>query len=60
MAQTETAEPSGHVVVARAWAHTDLGSGEYLAGEDASGRLPMGSTDKIMVALVTLDQAEAG
>ena len=39
---------------------TDLGSGEYLAGEDASQRLPMGSTDKIMVALVALEQAEAG
>jgi D-alanyl-D-alanine carboxypeptidase len=57
LAQAETVEPK---VAARAWALTDLASGEYLAGEDASERLPMGSTDKIMVALVALEQAEAG
>jgi D-alanyl-D-alanine carboxypeptidase len=38
-------------VTARAWALTDLGSGEYLIMEDATERLSMGSTEKIMVAL---------
>jgi serine-type D-Ala-D-Ala carboxypeptidase (penicillin-binding protein 5/6) len=57
LAQAETVEPK---VAARGWALTDLASGGYLAGEDASERLPMGSTDKIMVALVALEQAEAG
>ena len=47
-------------VSARAWSLTDAESGEYLAGENASEKLPMGSTDKIMVALVTLKQVEAG
>jgi hypothetical protein len=32
----------------------DAESGEILAGENASERLSMGSTDKIMVALVAL------
>jgi serine-type D-Ala-D-Ala carboxypeptidase (penicillin-binding protein 5/6) len=54
-AQAETPAPE---VTARAWALTDLGSGEYLAGENATQRLPMGSTDKIMVALVALEQVE--
>jgi D-alanyl-D-alanine carboxypeptidase (penicillin-binding protein 5/6) len=57
-AQAETtAEPA---MAARAWVLTDVRSGEYLAGEDASERLPMGSTDKIMVALVALERVEAG
>ena len=42
-------------VSAGAWAVTDLRSGEYLAGEDASKRLPMASTTKIMAALVALE-----
>jgi D-alanyl-D-alanine carboxypeptidase (penicillin-binding protein 5/6) len=49
------AEPG---VAARAWALTDVRSGEYLAGEDASERLPMASTTKIMVALVALEEAD--
>jgi D-alanyl-D-alanine carboxypeptidase (penicillin-binding protein 5/6) len=57
LAQAEIVEPK---VAARWWAPTDLASGVYLAGKDASERLPMGSTDKIMVALVALEQAEAG
>jgi serine-type D-Ala-D-Ala carboxypeptidase (penicillin-binding protein 5/6) len=51
------AEPG---VGARSWALADAESGEYLAGENASERLSMGSTDKIMVALVALRQIEAG
>jgi hypothetical protein len=39
---------------ARSWVLADAESGEYLAGENASERLSMGSTDKIMVALVAL------
>ncbi len=60
-AQAETPAPEAPEpaeVSARAWALTDLGSGEYLAGENATQRLPMGSTDKIMVALVALEQVE--
>ncbi len=45
-------------VAARAWVLTDMGSGEYLAGENASARLPMASTTKIMVALVALREAD--
>jgi serine-type D-Ala-D-Ala carboxypeptidase (penicillin-binding protein 5/6) len=54
------AQETGPRISARAWSLTDAESGEYLAGEYASERLPMGSTDKIMVALVALKQAEAG
>ena len=43
----EVEEPG---VVAGAWALTDLHSGEFLTGEDASARLPMASTTKIMAA----------
>ena len=43
-------------VAARAWALTDVRSGEVLAGENASARLPMASTTKIMVALVALQE----
>jgi D-alanyl-D-alanine carboxypeptidase len=46
-AQKEAAEQQ---VDARAWMLTDLRSGEYLAGEDASGRRPTASTTKIMDA----------
>jgi D-alanyl-D-alanine carboxypeptidase len=45
-------------VAARAWVLTDVRSGEYLAGENASARLPMASTTKIMVALVALQEAD--
>ena len=45
-------------VAALAWVLTDVRSGEYLAGEDASARLPMASTTKIMVALVALQEAD--
>ena len=44
-------------VAARAWALTDVRSGEVLAGENASARLPMASTTKIMLALVALEEA---
>ena len=54
-ALAQTAEPG---VAARAWALADVRSGKYLAGEDASERLPMASTTKIMVALVTLEEAD--
>ena len=42
-------------VSARAWAVTDLETGEYLAGSGASEELPMASTTKIMGALVALE-----
>jgi serine-type D-Ala-D-Ala carboxypeptidase (penicillin-binding protein 5/6) len=45
-------------VAAGAWALADARSGEVLAGENASARLPMASTTKIMVALVTLQEAD--
>ena len=45
-------------VAARAWALTDIRSGEVLAGEHVSERLPMASTTKIMVALVALREAD--
>jgi serine-type D-Ala-D-Ala carboxypeptidase (penicillin-binding protein 5/6) len=37
---------------------TDARSGECLAGENASARLLMASTTKIMFALVTLQEAD--
>lgn len=45
-------------IAARAWALTDQKSGRYLAGKDASKRLPIASTTKIMVALVALEKAD--
>jgi serine-type D-Ala-D-Ala carboxypeptidase (penicillin-binding protein 5/6) len=53
----DTGEPD---VAARAWTLTDLRSGDYLAGEDASRRLPIASTTKIMEALVVLDNGDLG
>lgn len=47
----------GPELSARAWALADARSGELLAGEGASKRLPMASTTKIMAALVTLEEA---
>ena len=47
-------------IEARAWVLVDLPSGEYLAGKNAEKELPMGSTDKIMVALVVLKAVESG
>jgi D-alanyl-D-alanine carboxypeptidase (penicillin-binding protein 5/6) len=41
-------------ISARAWAVTDLESGEYLVGRNASDELSMASTTKIMTALVAL------
>jgi serine-type D-Ala-D-Ala carboxypeptidase (penicillin-binding protein 5/6) len=58
LAQAEPAAPAE--VAARSWVLTDAESGEYLAGENAGERLSMGSTDKIMVALVALRMVEAG
>ena len=48
----EVPEPE---VSARAWAVTDLRTGEYLAGNGASDELPMASTTKVMAALVALE-----
>ena len=42
-------------VSARVWAVTDLKTGEYLAGSEASEPLPMASTTKVMGALVALE-----
>ena len=50
----DVAEPR---VAARAWALTDLRSGEYLAGENSSKKLPIASTTKILEALVVLKEA---
>ena len=47
-------------VAAGAWVLTDARSGEYLAGKNAEARLAMGSTDKMMVALVALDLVDSG
>ena len=54
------AEPEPPKVAAGAWALADVRSGEYLTGEEASERLPMASTTKIMVALVTLEKVNLG
>lgn len=53
-----SSKPTPPRVVVGGWALTDARSGEYLAGEDASERLPIASTTKIMVALVTLENAD--
>jgi D-alanyl-D-alanine carboxypeptidase len=45
-------------VAARAWVLTDLRSGDSLAGKDASRKLPIASTTKIMEALVVLENAD--
>jgi serine-type D-Ala-D-Ala carboxypeptidase (penicillin-binding protein 5/6) len=47
-------------VAARAWVLTDLRSGDFLAGEDASRKLPVASTTKIMEALVVLENGDLG
>jgi D-alanyl-D-alanine carboxypeptidase (penicillin-binding protein 5/6) len=57
-AQQEAREVDEPGVGARAWALTDLRSGEYLAGEGASRELPIASTTKIMAALVVLEEAD--
>jgi D-alanyl-D-alanine carboxypeptidase (penicillin-binding protein 5/6) len=53
----DTGEPD---VAARAWVLTDLRSGDLLAGEDASRKLPIASTTKIMEALVVLENGDLG
>src|SRR5215210_8916936 len=58
--QKEAREVDEPGVEARAWALTDLPSGEYLAGEGASRELPIASTTKIMAALVVLEEADLG
>ncbi len=40
----------------QAWALTDQESGLYLAGENADEQLPIGSVNKIMAALVVLEE----
>ena len=49
------AEPD---VAARAWALTDLRSGEDLAGENSTRKLPIASTTKVMSALVVLKRGD--
>ena len=53
----DTGEPD---VAARAWVLTDLRGGDFLAGEDASKKLPTASTTKIMEALVVLENGDLG
>ena len=57
-AQGNEARGAAPDVAAEAWVLTDLHSGETLAGEDASARLPMASTTKIMAALVALGRGD--
>ena len=57
--QATTEEVPQPEVAARAWVLTDARSGEYLAGKNASTRLAMGSTDKMMVALDLVDSGAA-
>ena len=47
-------------IEAGAWALADLRSGRLLAGQDQDERLPLGSTTKVMSALVILEAIEAG
>ena len=44
-------------VAARAWTLMDVRTGEVLSGENSAKPLPMASTTKIMLALVTLEEA---
>jgi D-alanyl-D-alanine carboxypeptidase (penicillin-binding protein 5/6) len=53
----DTGEPH---VAARAWVLTDLRSGDVLAGENTSRKLPIASTTKIMEALVVLENGDLG
>lgn len=50
-------EQSAPNVGARAWTLMDIRTGEYLGGKNAEKRLPMASTTKIMLALLTLEDA---
>ena len=47
-------------MAARAWVLTDLRSGDVLVGENASRKLPIASTTKIMEALVVLENGDLG
>ncbi len=47
-------------IEAGGWALADLGSGRLLAGENQDERLPLGSTTKIMSAVVILEAIENG
>jgi len=55
--KTAPAKPAAPKVAARAWVLVDARSGKYLAGNNASDRLAIASTTKIMVALVALKEA---
>lgn len=59
-ASAQEEDSAGPQPAARAWALTDMESGEYLAGENAGERLPIASTTKIMVALIALEVADLG
>lgn len=52
--------PGAPKLAAHAWVLEDMKSGEYLAGKNASRRLPMASTTKIMDALVALKEGNLG
>jgi len=47
-------------VDARSWVLSDAETGEVLGGENTFERLPMGSTDKMVVTLVALDAVASG
>ena len=55
-AQETEAPPGAPKLDAGSWALTDADTGLYLAGKDPDKRVPIGSTTKIMVALVALDE----
>jgi serine-type D-Ala-D-Ala carboxypeptidase (penicillin-binding protein 5/6) len=53
---SKAAVPDTPTVDAEAWALTDLDSGMYLEGDNPDEQLPIGSTTKIMSALVVLEE----
>lgn len=53
---SSTAVPDPPKINAEAWALTDLDSGMYLGGDNPDEQLPIGSTTKIMSALVALEE----
>jgi D-alanyl-D-alanine carboxypeptidase (penicillin-binding protein 5/6) len=53
---SKAAVPDPPTPDADAWALTDLDSGMYLAGDNPDEQLPIGSTTKIMSALVVLEE----
>ncbi len=53
--QVVAGQVDGRRVAARAWVLANLESGEYLAGKDASKKLAIASTTKVMEALFVFE-----